>query len=373
MKTLLSESVQIKILHIDDEEEFGQLTSDFLKRLSNGSIQVKICSDPTIAVGLVQQNKYDLIITDYRMPVLNGLELLKDIRYVDKSIPIIFFTGQSREEVAIEALNLGANRYIKKDGEPLTLFKELLHTINQIVENQKIRRAYHESLERFKIAFETSPDSVNINRLSDGVYVNINDGFTETTGFTREDVIGKSSISPEVNIWVDASDRERLVKKLRENGSVANLEAEFRKKDGTILIGLMSARIITIEGVPHILSVTRDTTDWSNLQYLSKITENIQVGVLRLQLVGDNLQLAAANNIFIRMLGYENYSEMRNAGNLFSHDSALSFIKQMKEKKEASDLPVTMVHRNGNSICFTFTGAVFEENNKTFIDGIMRV
>src|SRR5512141_529929 len=70
--------------------------------------------------------------------------------------------------------------------------------------------ALRQSEEKFRLAFQTSPDSINFNRLSDGEYIDINEGFTKLTGYTREDAIGKSSI--DLNIWYDLKDRKRLVK-----------------------------------------------------------------------------------------------------------------------------------------------------------------
>ena len=116
--------------------------------------------------------------------------------------------------------------------------------------------ALRASEDKFSKAFHTSPDSVNINRLADGMYLEINDGYTKVTGYTREDVIGKTSL--EINIWANPEDRARLAEGLRSHGEVANLEATFRMKDGTEKVGLMSASVIEIDGEQCILSITRD-------------------------------------------------------------------------------------------------------------------
>jgi PAS domain S-box-containing protein len=113
--------------------------------------------------------------------------------------------------------------------------------------------------ELFQAAFRASPDSVNINRLDDGMYVDANEGFAAITGWTREEVIGQTSL--EINVWADPEDRVRMVEGLSRAGRVENLEARFRMRDGGVRWGLMSARILSIGGVPHILSITRDITD----------------------------------------------------------------------------------------------------------------
>jgi PAS domain S-box-containing protein len=120
------------------------------------------------------------------------------------------------------------------------------------------RDKIEESESRYKIAFKTSPDSININKI-DGTYVDINEGFTKLTGYSAKDVIGVSSL--EINIWSNPEDRKFLVRELNEKGKVENLETVFRLKNGEVRTGLMSASIITIYGEPHILSITRDISE----------------------------------------------------------------------------------------------------------------
>ena len=128
-----------------------------------------------------------------------------------------------------------------------------------IGERVRAEKAQKEIEERFKVAFQTSPDSVNINRLSDGMYLDINQGFTDLTGYTADDVLGKTSL--DIDIWAKPEDRQKLVEGLRASGEVRDLEAPFRLKDGTVRTGMMSAKIIQIGDELCILSVTRDIHD----------------------------------------------------------------------------------------------------------------
>ena len=132
----------------------------------------------------------------------------------------------------------------------------MLSLINDVTEREKAERILRESEEKFALAFKASPDAININRLSDGLFVDVNSGFVALTGFTWEDVQGKTGF--EINIWYDLADREKLVEELRQKGYCENLEAKFCRKDGSITTALMSARIITLQNIPHILSITRD-------------------------------------------------------------------------------------------------------------------
>ncbi|HJW73101.1 MAG TPA: transporter substrate-binding domain-containing protein [Geothrix sp.] len=121
--------------------------------------------------------------------------------------------------------------------------------------------ALKESEALFSKAFAVCPDGFVITRLEDGVYLEINEGFTQLTGFRREDIIGRSSISGALPVWPDPKDREGFVHALRENGEVIDLEATFLKKDRTTFTALVSAKIFLAHGEKHILSITRDITE----------------------------------------------------------------------------------------------------------------
>ena len=114
-------------------------------------------------------------------------------------------------------------------------------TIRQLIEERdEARRRQALAEVRFSTVLQASPDSVNITRLVDGVYVSVNDGFTHTFGFTSQDVVGRSSV--DLGIWVDPADRERLVAGLKQRGLVENLEATFRAKSGRLVRGILKKR-----------------------------------------------------------------------------------------------------------------------------------
>ncbi|PIS28899.1 MAG: hypothetical protein COT43_05280, partial [Candidatus Marinimicrobia bacterium CG08_land_8_20_14_0_20_45_22] len=145
-------------------------------------------------------------------------------------------------------------------GKIETKGKDLLHSIIFDTTDRKLAEiALHDSEEKFRKAFMTTPDSININRMEDGLYVSINKGFTRIMGYTEEEVIGKTSV--EMHIWDDPEDRKKLVEGLKENGFVENLEARFRAKNGEIRYGMMSASVTELNGIKHILSITRDISE----------------------------------------------------------------------------------------------------------------
>jgi PAS domain S-box-containing protein len=129
----------------------------------------------------------------------------------------------------------------------------------EMLERIKIENALKTSEDKFSKAFMINPDIIIISSLHDGTFIEINEGFTKATGYSYEEVIGKSS--NEINIWKNSEERQKLIESLKTYGNIENLEAQYVIKDGSVRIGLMSAAIIEIKGKKCILSITRDITD----------------------------------------------------------------------------------------------------------------
>ena len=152
-------------------------------------------------------------------------------------------------------------RNIVYAGRPARLVVLRDISLARALEAERARREaeLRASVERFRLVFETSPDAMNLVRLSDGVYVEVNDAFSRMSGYDREEMIGRTSAERE--LWVDRAQRDWLIQDVLRGKAVGHVEADFRRKDGSIIHGQLSARGVTIAGTPYLLGIVRDETD----------------------------------------------------------------------------------------------------------------
>lgn len=127
----------MRVLHIDDEPMICDVTRLCLER--EGKFKVDYVHSPEEALALIRERSYACIISDYEMPSMNGIELLKEIRSFDSDIPFILFSGRGRETVVIEAINTGADFYIQKGGDTKSLFAELNHKVDYAISKRNAR------------------------------------------------------------------------------------------------------------------------------------------------------------------------------------------------------------------------------------------
>jgi len=141
MVSRMGESVSstIRVLHVDDEPMICDVTRLCLER--DGRFKVDVVHSAEEALALLRRGSYACIISDYEMPSMNGLELLKEIRSFNSEIPFILFSGRGRETVVIEAINTGADFYIQKGGDAKSLFAELNHKVDYAISKQNARLA----------------------------------------------------------------------------------------------------------------------------------------------------------------------------------------------------------------------------------------
>jgi len=137
--------------------------------------------------------------------------------------------------------------------------KGVTFTALDITERRRAEEALRCSEDKFAKAFHASPDALVISRANDGMIVEVNEGFSALTGHTREEALGRTTLS--LNLWADPQEREGYIAALSKHTRVRDVEHDFRTKTGNILNCVISAELIRLGNEPHALSILRDITE----------------------------------------------------------------------------------------------------------------
>ncbi len=128
-----------------------------------------------------------------------------------------------------------------------------------LTERKQAEEALKKSEEKFSKAFRQGPLSLTLTSIKDHRYIEVNQAFERMTGWRRKEVIGRTPF--DIGLWVDPDEMVQLARRLLTEGSLRNVEAPFRTKDGVLRIGTGTAEIIQLNGEPCAIAVVADITE----------------------------------------------------------------------------------------------------------------
>lgn len=178
----------LSVLMVDDEEQILNVTRLFMERF--GDMQVTTSMSTKECLTLLNTRNFDAIIVDYDIPEINGIEFLKILRAKGDTTPVIIFTGVGCEYAAIEALNNGANFFLKKGEDVQPQLREMVHMVRRAVEGKVVGRG-------LGTAGKILGDTVHFFREPafaidhEGRVIAWNEGIAELSGVAAADMIGK--------------------------------------------------------------------------------------------------------------------------------------------------------------------------------------
>ncbi|MDO9324411.1 MAG: PAS domain S-box protein [Methanoregula sp.] len=150
----------ISVLLVDDEPALLEIAQLFLE--DTGSFVVSTCPSGRVALEMLSKKQYDVIVSDYEMPGMDGILLLKTLKQNGDRTPVIIFTGNGPEQVVIDALNNGATFYLKKGCDSTAIFAELAHKCRLGVQQRRTEIALKESEEKYRSLVEHAHEAILI-------------------------------------------------------------------------------------------------------------------------------------------------------------------------------------------------------------------
>ncbi|MDJ0874723.1 MAG: PAS domain S-box protein [Desulfobacterales bacterium] len=169
--------------------------------------------------------------------------------------------------------------------------------VEDITARKKAERALKLSEEKYFKAFNNSPLMVVLSVLRTGRYIEVNETFERVMGYSREDVIGRTSL--EIGSWMDPDDRERIQVAIESDGFIRGHEVKRRTKSGRILTVLFSAETIEVAGEACMVSVSLDISERKQAEEKLRLSENN----LRITLdsIGDGVIVTDNDGVITRM------------------------------------------------------------------------
>ena len=252
-----AERVKLRVLQVDGESSFLKVAKQCLEM--QGPFQIDTAESVEEALGKLEKERYDAIVSECQMPGKDGLVFLKELRMKGNNTPFVIFTGKRREEVAIEALNLGANGYFIKSDAPETVYCELARGILQVVEKKKTTDSLHESESKAKTLLENLPQKVFF-KDRNSVYVFCNMNYAQDLKIRSDEIKGKTDFEfyPKELAEKYRADDKRIL----ESGNTEGIDEEYVQDKKRVYVHTVKTPVRDEKGnVVGILGTFWDITD----------------------------------------------------------------------------------------------------------------
>jgi len=312
--------METEVIRADGVRVPVEINAGVIRLAGRGGVLQGVFRDLTerrLADRSLKESERKLATIFQHMPDLVTISSIQDGSFRDVNDTFEFVLGFTRDEVVgRSALEIGiwpypeqrqalvaevrkngvARRHEvvlqRKDGQRLdTLFSAtiievqgeqcLLSMVTDISARREVERALTESEAKFATIFRHTPDLLAISRIEDGVFLDVNDAFVAMLGYSRDEVIGRSSL--QLDFWALPEQRAAFIDELRCRGEARQHDVVIRRKDGRLLTMLFSGTVIEVRGEQLFLSMAVDITARREAE------EALKESTERLRNLSDNL------------------------------------------------------------------------------------
>jgi PAS domain S-box-containing protein len=180
------------VLYVDDEAGILDMNKILLEK--TGDFMVDTAASASGALEMIRAMDYDAIVSDYDMPEMDGIALLKQVRSDHGNIPYILFTGKGREDVVIAAFDNGADYYIQKGTDINAMIAELRHKITRAIDRRRMKEELEMSRQRLMNIINFLPDATFVRDVR-GRVIAWNKAMELMTGIAGDEIIGKGDFA----------------------------------------------------------------------------------------------------------------------------------------------------------------------------------
>lgn len=240
------------ILLVDDEQRFAESLQFILMAEDYPST---IASDGSVALELLIQKNFDLVLLDVDLPGMNGVQLISHIKKLFPILPVIMMTGNAAVETAVEAMKIGAYDYLKKP-----IDHELLKvTIQKALDYCRLEKELAASEKRFKILSDASREGIVIH--DKGLLVEANQQFFDMFGYHKDELFGANILE----MFFPGNAYFQVIQTIQE-GNFSTLETEGRNNSGSSFPLEIRSNEIEFNGRQVTVSTIRDITERKNAE-----------------------------------------------------------------------------------------------------------
>ena len=258
----------------------------------------------------------------------------------------------------------------------LTLKDTNVKLEKEIREREQVERALNESENLFRTIFETSPDAIIVSCLRDNRIIDVNNGFLELTGFSRNEIIGKTAL--DLTLWEDTEKRDRFIAVFESGKHIRNFESRFRMKNGHVQTALLSVNVVDLKDEPHFITVARNVSELKEVENALRESEERFRGLF--ESAADNIYLLdlegrilLSNPAVLQNLGYSDkelqghqLTDFVEPADRYNFDQIFSSL----HTDGYLNCEVKMVSKGGRRITVDCSASVIRDNTGG-IDGIV--
>jgi PAS domain S-box-containing protein len=224
-----------RLLIIDDDEFLLQALPETIRHRIPG-VTVETANSSDLALQKIKTTDYDAIVTDLKMPGMDGLTLIQTMQQIRPRTPALLITGHGEHDVAVKALQHGAYAFLDKP-----LDRDFLAAwLKRAIELRQVIRDVEESEERFRISADNAFEAMALSE--QGHVLEVNEAFLKLFGYTREEVIGMAPME------FHPPEHQEVVRRMNSSGNETRYEAVCRRKDGTTFRAEIRGRPVPYHG-----------------------------------------------------------------------------------------------------------------------------